>query len=214
MGKRKFFLLFISAMSLSIIIMVIIYGVFIKDIDFSFNVKTPESAPSPVDMYNQDQQASKGDESDSKNPAKVTTPDEAAKNQAKTETANGEKPNGNDLQSVVPLEPQVNSGNNTPSTQTNPDEAQDITPPEEVSPSTSQDTSSPSLHYVYLDGFSSKDAAEQAIQELQDRNLPSQPNVRMHKGQIIVQFGVFSDKENAAAMVQQLRTQNVYVKVD
>lgn len=207
MEKRKLFLLFLSAMSLSIIVMVIIYGLFIKDINFDLNVKNPETAPSPIDVFNQD---NKKDES--KGPARITTPNEIAEETEKTEkesdnpeteeTTGAEDP---EITEMIPLEPQTEENESYPIVKNKR--------PSDGSSNIVED-SLPSLHYVYLDGFSSKESAEQAIQQLQSRNLVSHPYIRQHKGQIILQFGVFSDRENAEAMAQQLKSQNVFVKVD
>lgn len=212
MGKRKLFLLFLSAMSLSIILMVLIYGLFIKDIDFNLNVKNPESAPSPVDAFHQDNDYVSEEERD---PAKVSTPDNAEKSETKEETAEGASEEGekNAITDVVPLEPQIGHGDSPPVPGMMDDSSSQANAGSE--PSAGSTTGSiPSLHYVYLDGFSSREAAEQAILQLQDRKLVAYPYVRQHKGQIVLQFGVFSDRENAQIMADQLRNQNVYVKVD
>lgn len=206
MQKRRLFLLFLSAMTVSIIIMVIIYGLFIKDIDFTFNVKNPESAPSPIDAFRAEEDAVYDDASEQP-PAAVTTPDDAQKKAEESTEPNNDLtvPTPEEaITEVVPLEPQVGGAARDEEPETAP------TPP---SPE-SMDASPSSLHFVYLDGFSSKDSAERAIQQLQERNLVAKPYVRQHKGRIILQFGVFSDRANAEVMAQQLRNQNVYVKVD
>lgn len=192
------------------IIMVIIYGLFIKDIDFTFNVKNPESAPSPIDAFNDDGNETASVDDESHSPAKVSTPDQADEQEKKTDEAadksaqdtseDGEEP----LTEVVPLEPQVNK--NPPDAAATDDKASEAP--------TASIENTPSLHYVYMDGFSSRESAEQAIQQLQDRKLAAQPYIRQHNGHIILQFGVFSDRENADAMAQQLRRQSVFVKVD
>ncbi len=215
MGKRKLFLLFLSAMSVSIIIMVIIYGLFIKDFDFTFDVRNPETAPSPIDAF----QASESNYVEEEKPgaaARVKTPDEEqAKEAAKTEESREKRQEAQEPQQqeetitdVIPLEPQV-------------DPATEPMVPVPADPRQNEDGGSneavdagPSLHYVYLDGFSSKNAAEHAIQQLQDRNLAARPYIRQHRGEIILQFGVFGDRANAKAMADKLRSQNVFVKVD
>ncbi len=114
---------------------------------------------------------------------------------------------------MLPLSPNLN-----PSEGLTPNATEETTDP-------SSDTSDPaapeasvesplSLHFVYMDGFSSQEAANYAIQQLHDRKLAFQPYIRQHRGQIILQFGVFSDRENAELMADQLRRQHVYVKVD
>jgi hypothetical protein len=213
MGKRKLFLLFLSAMSVSIIIMVIVYGLFIKDLDFTFNVKNPEMAPSPMDIFDQSSEDFMAE--DSRSPARVQTPDEANAND-KTNEDNGlaqadhEDEEGS-FTDVVPLEPHVGVQVEEPVI---PGMLNDSGNKPGGSPSRVGIDALPSLHYVFMDGFSSREAAEDAVQQLQGRGLAAQPYVRMHKGQIILQFGVFSDKENAEVLAQQLRTQNVFVKVD
>lgn len=215
MGKRKLFLLFLSAMSISIIIMVIIYGLFIKDLDFSLNVKNPEMAPSPIDAFEEAESWNRS--SHEKSAASVNAPDASLKEADSSEqsASSDEQPldDSSDktppITEVVPLQPSI--ANDEPLA------SEEAESPADASLSQRSNTSMdslPTLHYVYLDGFSTKDAAEQAIQQLQGRNLAAHPYIRQHKGQIILQFGVFSDKENADAMAQQLRHQNVFVKVD
>ncbi len=219
MGKRKLFLLFLSAMTVSIIIMVIVYGLFLKDVNFTFNIKNPESAPSPIDAFTNEETAKAQAESDDgQGPAKVVVPDNGAKADASNTTADANADtslqNDKPLTNVVPLEPQINN---------NPDELAplpDTSLPDnldgpDTTPSPSSNTdAAPTLHYVYLDGFSTKEAAQAAVQQLQDRKLAAQPQIRQHKGQVVLQFGVFSDRENAEVMAQQLRNQNIYVKID
>ncbi len=214
MGNRKLFLMFLSAMTVSIIVMVIIYGLFIKDIDFTFNVRNPEQAPSPIDDFEAEESSITLDDS-VRNPAKVITPDQSGPlldDQAdKTDKAVGlTNESDRDITRVIPLEPQVNSGDELPP----PTEAgdEDIPPVPEIVGV--QSDAGNTLHYVFLDGFSTRSAAEEAVTQLQNRKLVAQPYIRQHHGQIILQFGVFSDRENAEVLAQQLRNQSVFVKID
>jgi hypothetical protein len=212
MGQRKLFLLFLSSMAVSIIIMVIIYGVFIKDIDFSFDVKNPESAPSPIDDTARRDTNEIPVEADESSPAEVTTPEEAAKSKPGDDmddsTVNGEADKellDDPITDVVPLEPV------SPQTDSvlpaHPSSSSSSAPVESLA-------ATPTLHFVYMDGFSTRDAAEAAIAQLQDRKLSAQPYIRQHHGRIILQFGVFSDRENADAMARSLRQNSVFVKVE
>jgi hypothetical protein len=213
MGKRKLFLLFLSAMSFSIIIMVIIYGVFIKDMDISFNVKNPESAPSPIDAFNR-AQVDTSESEGTKVPAKVSSPEEAQPQETADNTQTTPNPNAQEtITEVVPLEPQVTPQDGSPEVPL-PDAPKAESGPSSRILEAGSSSQTPSLHFVYLDGFSSREAAEEAIKQLQDRKLSSQPYIRQHRGQVVLQFGIFSDRENADALAQQLRNQRVFVKVD
>lgn len=224
MGKRKVFLLFLSAMSLSIIVMMIIYGLFIKDIEFNLKVRNPESAPSPIENI-QEEPVEVFVEEDEKTPAKVSTPDQLAQQQSEEneqalqdELMSAEETEDSSITEVVPLEPQVESNyhSNLPVPQASSGSQLNGNGPDvEISRERGENgTASHTLHFVYLDGFSSKQAAEEALKLLQQRNLAAQPYIRQHNGQVILQFGVFSDRENAEIMAEQLRSQNIFVKVD
>ncbi len=214
MGARKFLLLFLSAMCLSIIVMVIIYGLFIKDFNLSLNVKNPESAPSPIDLL--DGKRPEEEEDSGLPPVRVNLPSDEEHTQAQSpgSTEESAPPAAeSDIKDVLPLSPNL-----SPSEGLTPDAAEETTDPssgtsEPAAPEASVE-SPPSLHFVYMDGFSSQEAANYAIQQLHDRKLAFQPYIRQHRGQIILQFGVFSDRENAELMADQLRRQHVYVKVD
>ncbi len=231
MSKRKLFLLFLSAMSFSIIIMVIIYGVFIKDINFSLNVKDPDSAPSPVDILNSGDNNSisvpNTSDNEMKTPAKITTPDQISQQAAGNTTQ--DKPSTDNTVTTEEKNSDTTSEASTPHvapkdvppSPPTPDEQVSSQPPEvspdNISPTNTHDNgnaATSTLHYVYLGGFPSKEAAEQAIIQLEDKNLAAQPYIRQHKGKIVLQFGVFSDKENADVLTQKLRSQNVNVKED
>jgi len=210
MHKRRLFLLFFAAMSLSIMIMLIVYGLFIKDINFNLDVKNPESAPSPIT----DEDTKNDSPETPLPPAKVQTPEQvaaaaaAAANTASTPNAVATTQTPPPLKDIVPLDSPINHASSSPPP----------VPDENTAPQATTDqgdgNDTPTLHYVYLDGFSTENSAEQAIQQLQDRHLAVQPYVRQYKGQIILQFGVYSDKANADALAQQLRKQQVYAKVD
>jgi hypothetical protein len=217
MGKRKVFLLFLSAMSVSIIIMVIIYGIFIKDINFNLNVKNPDSAPSPLDNREEDDNSADAEmEEGSKNPANVQTPDNLASQEAANnmEAAGNEEGADEPITEVVPLEPQMDQIDKEDNPVPGGQDAVNATPEVEKTNMADSAGFSPTLHFVFLDGFSSRQSAEDAMRQFQERSLVAQPYIRQHRGQIILQFGVFSDKDNAEVMAQQLRSQNVFVKVD
>lgn len=185
-------------MTFSLMIMIIIYGLFIKDIDFNLDVKNPESAPSPIDSPDEGQ-TSHLDEPGTNDlpPAKVQNPDNP------DNTATASSPNTEQvppLKEMVPLEPQYD-----PHQQASSDNE---------APTPAADNDDTSLHYVYLDGFSSRTAAEMALEQLQGRSLPVQPYIRLHNGQVVLQFGVYSDQQNADDLARQLRQQSLFVKVD
>jgi len=213
MGKRKVFLLFLVSMSFSIMVMIIIYGIFLKDWDPTLHVKNPESAPSPNDIF--EVQQSEPLQAKSQSPAKVSIPDEAPKKlkEQEEQPLPERLPEHEPITQMVPLEPHI------PQTTDREEGMPELEPRELSSPETTvseMTTYEPSsgLHYVYMDGFSTRQAAEQAMQSLQQKNLVAYPYIRQHKGKIILQFGVFSDKNNAEIMAQQLRNQSVIVKVD
>lgn len=191
MDKRKLFLLFFSAMTISIILMLIIYGVFLKDVDFNFNVKNPDAAPSPVEIQ---------DNTETTTPEPVLSTDPVDPANVNTPVENTEASEGNTETPTVPETPTIQPGPSPAASSSKPN--------------VSSSAGSSGLHYVYLDGFGSKEAAEQAIQQLQGKNLPTQPYLRQHHGQVVVQFGVYSDKVNAQAQAQQLRGQGVNAKVE
>lgn len=221
MNRRRMILLFLSAMTVSVIIMVIVYGVFIKDMDFSIDVRNPESAPSPLERAEDDAEPDVlAEPSAPVEAATVKTPEdakkaaEAEKQADKTETE----------PAPAPGEP-VETMEDEPA----PEPVELVSPPvpkkapsEPAQPQstparpglTGSAESASTLHYVYMDGFSSREAAEMAIKQLQSRGVSASPYVRQHNGQIILQFGVYSDRSNADAMARQLRGQSVHVKVE
>jgi len=207
MGKRRLFLLFLTSMAVSIIIMVIVYGVFIKDIDFSFNIKDPDSAPTPLAAPTQ--QTTTIEEPGPE--AHVSTP-EADKAKAE-EAAKGKEADLADeepLTNVVQMEPKLGRS---------PDGEDMAQPTDESSgdgvSGQGQDEVVPQpLSYVLIDGFSSRQSAEMTRQELVNRGVSPAPTVRQVNGRLVLQFGVYSDRTNANAMAEQLRARNVYVKVE
>jgi hypothetical protein len=48
MGVRNFLILFFAAMAISLVILVVFFSLFFKNIDLNFNTKMPESAPNPL----------------------------------------------------------------------------------------------------------------------------------------------------------------------
>lgn len=205
LGKRRLFLLFLTSMAVSVIIMIIIYGVFIKDIDFSFNTKNPDSAPVPLQQ--REQLAPVVEEPGPE--THVATPEsEKAKEVEAQKAQEGEdQAETEPLTNVVPLEPKLNrpAPDESLAPQEN-DMAPSGEPGDEVVPQP--------LSYVLLDGFTSRQSAEMTRQELINRGVSPAPSVRQVNGRLVLQFGVYSDRTNANATAEQLRARNVYVKVE
>jgi hypothetical protein len=51
MTKRKFFVIFLTVMVLTIIVMMIVWGVFLKDVNLNVNIKNPSEAPTPTGVF-------------------------------------------------------------------------------------------------------------------------------------------------------------------
>ena len=68
-------------------------------------------------------------------------------------------------------------------------------------------------HSVYVRGFTSEKAAQEAATEL-SKNPKTKAIVTHKNGQVVLQFGTFSDKTNAEKFRQELKTQNINAQTD
>lgn len=207
MGKRRLFLLFLTSMAFTVIILLIIYGL-IKDSDLvSFNVKNPDTAPMPLatPAATQPVVEEPGPESHVSTPEEDKAKAEEAAKANAADSADDEEP----LTNVVQMEPKLGrSADETDMAQPTDESnnSQGSGSPDEVVPQP--------LSYVLMDGFTSRQSADMTRQELINRGVSPAPTVRQVNGRLVLQFGIYSDRTNANAMAEQLRARNVYVKVE
>lgn len=69
-------------------------------------------------------------------------------------------------------------------------------------------------HAVYVRGFTSEKAAQEAATALQQSNPKNKAIVTHKNGQVVLQFGTFSDKTNAEGLKQELKKQNINAQTD
>ena len=69
-------------------------------------------------------------------------------------------------------------------------------------------------HAVYVRGFTSEKAAQEAATALQQSNPKNKAIVTHKNGQVVLQFGTFSDKTNADKLKQELKNQNINAQTD
>ncbi|MEB3288150.1 MAG: hypothetical protein VKJ04_11690 [Vampirovibrionales bacterium] len=88
MGPRNLMILFISTVALSLVLLILVFSLFFKNVDLSFDTKMPDSAPDLSNFYKDDKTPSET-RGDNVNRSNVNVPANSAPQAASNRPASG-----------------------------------------------------------------------------------------------------------------------------
>ncbi|MBX2861403.1 MAG: hypothetical protein KTR14_09210 [Vampirovibrio sp.] len=217
MGIKNIFILFVSTTAISLVVFTVVFSLFFKNVDLTFDTKEPESAPGVVNTILPG--------SDNKQPAKfqstgVSSADLKVPPEFAPRPAEDDDDATEPEEDVKLAEQPENDIQRTPFFSRNEDsETKDTEPPTPVvvmaqapvalpapppgpQPLKQSKKAQKAMYQVYLDGFSSESAARKKIQQLQGKGV--QAFVATGRGRYVIKLGTFSSKSSAKSWARKL----------
>ncbi len=204
MGARKILILFFSTMTVSLVILIVLFNLLFKNMNMDFETKTPESAPT---IQIREPEKSKNDDINS--PADFK---QKGNSQSRVHVPGQRiRPSQDSPETLLTPEP--------PTQKSLPLDTQDsLTPPKivdssghtnkapiiklkklpEENPSLSENQT---FYQVYIDGFHSEDEARLKVAALKSQGIDAFVNTS--GGRPIIKLGTFSNQESAQALASQ-----------
>jgi len=203
-------ILFFSTVAVSLVILIIFFSLFFKDVDLKFNTRLPESAPDLGKFY--------GDEDDSKasglNRSTINVPPEfrpmpdepvSKPSEEKEEVATSSDEETDESvteqsQERVDIDEQPSAPVPAPAPKEPKKEVKKEAPKKETLPAEEEKPAEPSTasYQVYMGDFASREDAEAAAARATAAGVS--PLIKHSGGRYTVQLGSFSSKENADSL--------------
>ncbi len=219
MGPRNLLILFFSTIAVSMVILIIFFSLFFKNINLEFDTRIPESAPQLKELYKEGSKPVSAREMEGIYRSTINVPSEfrpvapkpeEAQPDDLLETAEGSAEVAPETAAPEAPHPEAPHSEAPPAAKPEPEEKkpekkepEKKEPEKKLEPLTNPAPANTGGSYqVYVDGFATREAAQAVADRMTNQGVA--PFIKPVGNQFMVQVGVFSNRENAQSLAGKL----------